>query len=372
MNHFAPHPGSQFEGYYSKFDLPSGARLALIISNVPNAKDRAHLVSFTYVPKGSTEYFQREIFIDSMEMVKTSPDGSFELRASPIGSMKVEADSTTTYTIKHEDFTFSGKTTTHQPWSSTTDTPEDLLVHLPLPLHWHVHSLAAACDFAMSIPSFAVPKADHSGTATVHQEKNWAQSFPSAHIWIQARDYTTSSTPFPQRSVCIAGGKILGTEAYLMGYRSTTHPAATKEKPFELDFRPPYAMRLLSLSPTLTTTPEFEKRQFKLSATSWTQRIDVTAKAPEDTFFPLSAPFPNGHLDNLLAESFAAEIKVKVYGWRWGPRWWDMRGWWTGSGKVRKDVGWWEVEEEVVFQNASLEFGGGYYGFAGSETRRAR
>lgn len=383
MDHFAPHTGARFEGYYSKFDLPSGAHLALIITSVPAAKDRPHLVSFTYVSKKTNEYFQREVAVEPITMARTSTVGTeFELRAPGIGSMSVKPDSTTSYSIKHEDFSFSATTTTHHPWSSTTSTPEGLLVHLPLPLHWHVHSLGSACTFELNISncSFLAPE-DRSGIAVVHQEKNWANSFPSAHVWIQARqgqpqphhDITQSNSEAPSRSICIAGGKIIGSEAYLLGYRSSTHPSCTPTHPiFELDFRPPFAMSLLGLSPNLTVKPDFAARSFTLSARDWRNRIDVHVSAPADTFFPLSAPFPDGHRDNLLAESFRAELKARVYTWVWGSKWWDVRGWWAGKTDGNPAVGHWKLSEEVVFEDASLEFGGEYYGFAGSKTRRGR
>ncbi|TKX25281.1 hypothetical protein C1H76_2514 [Elsinoe australis] len=394
MEHFAPHPGSGFEGFYSKFDLPSGARIALIICTVPGAKQKPHKVSFTYVPRTTNEYFQRQLWPGDMEMVKTSDDGSFELRAPGIGYMAVDRNSITSYSIKHEEFTFTGKTTTHLPWSTSTSTPEGPLVYLPLPLHWHVQSLGSQCDFELSIPSFPhVAPEDASGTATVHQEKNWANSFPSAHIWIQARDgpgpYGTSdpartststestvstSKSNPYRSICIAGGQIIGTEAYLLGYRSTSHPSCTPANPiYELDFRPPFAMRLLGASPSLTVKPSFKDRSFALSARNWFSRIDVEAKSDPATFFPLSSPFADGHRDNFLAQSFRAEIKVRVYEWVWGSRWWDLRGWWTGEGvEGVEGVGRWECKEETVFRDGSLEFGGGYYDWAGSKTKRAR
>ncbi|KAF2221127.1 hypothetical protein BDZ85DRAFT_222362, partial [Elsinoe ampelina] len=351
MEHFAPHPGSGFEGYYSKFDLPSGGRIALIICTVPKAEKRPHKVSFTYVPKSTKEhgYFQRFIWPDEMSMHRTGDGTSFTLEAPGIGHMTVANNSITSYSIRHEDFTFSGKTTTHVPWSTSTDTPEGPLVYLPLPLHWHVHSLGSLCSYNLSIPSYPhLANEDKSGTATVHQEKNWANSFPSAHIWVQARSSTPSpspsSSPNPHASLCIAGGQILGTEAYLLGYRSTTHPSCTPSHPvYELDFRPPLAMRLLGLSPSLSAVPNWEKRTFTLSARNWCTRIDVHATADEGTFFPLASPFPESHRDNFLAQSFSAEISVGVYEWVWGERWWDLRG------------------EEKRFEGGSLEFGGGYY-----------
>ena len=97
MQHFAPHSGSQFEGYYSKFDLPSGAKLALIVCTVPKAKDKPHMVSFTYVPHDTSKYFQKEVWADELHMVTVSKDNAFELRVPGIGWIRVHADSKTEY-----------------------------------------------------------------------------------------------------------------------------------------------------------------------------------------------------------------------------------------------------------------------------------
>ncbi|KAK3070435.1 hypothetical protein LTR53_010477 [Teratosphaeriaceae sp. CCFEE 6253] len=337
MEHNAPHKGATFEGYYSKFDLPSGAHLAIIICQVKGARQKPYMLSFTYVPAtdDATAVFQREIWADEMHMVTLSQDDhAFGLEVPGVGYARWGADSVTEYRFEHDAFTFHGKTTTRTPWSSGTETPEGLLVHLPLPMHWHVHSLASDCDFKLDIPSYHLPTADRSGTATVHQEKNWATSFPAAHIWLQARDHAHG------RGFCCAGGQILGLEAFLLGYRSAD---------LNIDFRPPFATRLAGLSPFMSYTTDWEARKFELSVQSFRQKVTLTATAPKGSFFALSSPFPEGHRENFLAQSFRARLEVKIYesGW-FGP---------------------WRLVREEVFEGASLEFGGGYYPPAGSSQR---
>ncbi|KAF2189797.1 Arginase/deacetylase [Zopfia rhizophila CBS 207.26] len=57
--HLAPHHSTAFQGYYSKFGLPSGAHLALIICTVPNATERPpHMVTFTYYPASGPPIYQ--------------------------------------------------------------------------------------------------------------------------------------------------------------------------------------------------------------------------------------------------------------------------------------------------------------------------
>ncbi|KAK4560432.1 hypothetical protein LTR86_005628 [Recurvomyces mirabilis] len=333
MEHHAPHPSSVFEGYYSKFDLPSGAKLAIIICEVKSAKKNPYMVSLTYVPKDVSKTYQKEIWAKEMHMVTYDKrTHAFGLEVPGIGYARWDANSTTEYDLKCPEFTFRGKTTSRTPWSAHTNTPEALLVNLPLPLHWHVQSLASDCDFEMSLPSYDLPPEDRSGKAIVHQEKNWAQSFPAAHMWLQARK--------GDRAFCCAGGKILGMEAFLLGYRS---------EDLNIDFRPPFAVRLAGLSPFLSYETKWEERKFELSVQNFFQKLTVTATAPKGTFFPLSAPFEEGHRPNFLNQSFQATFVVKIY----------KSGWFSPFKQVREDV----------FEGCSLEYGGGYYPPAGSEDR---
>lgn len=299
---------------------------------VKSAKFRPYKVSFTYVPHDVTKVFQKELWPEAMEMNVLSPDNAFEIRVPGVGFVKWNRNSITEYSIKDEAFSFEGKTSTRTPWSRRASTPESWLVYLPLPLHWHVHSLGSECQFSLDIPGYPLPPSDKKGTAMVHQEKNWALSFPKAHIWVQARD--------GERSFCCAGGQILGMEAFLLGYRS---------KMYEIDFRPPFATRLLRMSPFMSYITDWDNRSFSLSVQSFRQKIVVEASAPKGSFFSLSAPFEEGHLPNMLGQSFQATIKVKVY----------ESGWLSP----------WELVQEDDFEGGSLEFGAGYYPPRGSNQK---
>jgi len=292
------------------------------------------MVSFSYVSKDSKHVFQRELWAEHLQMVPHAHN-EFDLRVPGIGNIKVHADSTSEYTFDTNDFSFHAKTTTRTAWSDAAETPESLLVYLPLPLHWHVQSLSSDCDFDLSIPSDPdLHSDDKKGTATVHQEKNWANSFPSAHIWVQARTPTTG--------ICIAGGQILGMEAYLAGYRSS--------KPqYSMDWRPPLALKVAYLSPSMSVSNNWDERSFQMSLQTWTQKMVVKAQAPKGTFFSLSSPFADGHRENFLGQSFAATITVQVF----------------EAGLL----GPWELKHEETFEHGSLEFGGGYYPPAGSDKR---
>ncbi|KAK7536070.1 uncharacterized protein J3D65DRAFT_554621 [Phyllosticta citribraziliensis] len=355
MQHFAPHPRSAFEGYYSKFKLPSGSYLALIICSVPKAPTKPHMVSFTYVPTDKSQIYQREIWVEDIERVTKGSQEAFELRIPRLGTVSCIGDSTTRYSLSCEFFSFDATVhgSTRVPWNreSADSTPEGLLVHLPLPLHWHVHTLGSLANFRLSIPEnlYDFAAVDRDGVALVHQEKNWASSFPSAHIWIQACEPTHDSTspspsPCPPHSVpvrafCLAGGHILGTTAFLLSH----HPPSLDQP---LTFAPPFAMRVLNFSPFMSTHIDWASRRVRIEVRGWSRKINVRAQGEKEDFFGLSAPFADGHRKNWCAESFNAEVEVETYKWRWC--------------KWR-----WERVSVERFEKASLEFGGEWYGDRG-------
>ena len=334
MEHHAPHPGAAFEGYYNKFDLPSGAHLVLVTSKINRDRSKANALTITYVPPNASKsnIYQKEIFPETMEMQRIDKSHAFRIDVPGIGYAKWNADSSTEYEFEYEEFSFRANTTSRIAWSANTDTPEGMLVKLPLPLHWHVQSLGSQCKFSMQISGIELPTADMSGEAIIHQEKNWAYSFPSAHMWIQARE--------ADKSFCCAGGQILGMEAFLLGYRS---------KDLTIDLRPPFALRFLGVGPCMSYKKDWNDRSFELSIQSFRRKITVKATAPQGSFFSFSPPFPEGHRENYLGQSFQARIEVKIY----------QAGWFSP----------WRLLCEDLFENSSLEFGGAYYLPAGSKER---
>ncbi|KAF2035044.1 hypothetical protein EK21DRAFT_97221 [Setomelanomma holmii] len=334
MEHYAPHPSAKFEGWYSKFDLSSGAHIALIICSVPKASTRPYMVSFTYYPKSGSPIFQREHFVDSIEHVVTNPaTKAFDLRIPGLGHMTTNGAGKTSYELAAEDWSFEAHSDTYTAWSKSKSTPEGWMIHLPLPLHWHVHSLCSPCTFDLSIPALGdeLPVSDRSGNATFHQEKNWANSFPEAHMWVQAWDASEN------KGVCLAGGKILGQTAYLLGYRSPS---------LNLDFVPPFSASLLNVfSPFMSVDIDYPDSSFSLSVNNYWYKLDLKAQAPrEPGWFGLAAPFADGHRSNYCRESFLATIEVTIS---------EKSGWMPWSA-------WRQVKTEK-FEGASLEFAGGYY-----------
>lgn len=101
----------------------------------------------------------------------------------------------------------------------------------------------------------------------------------------------------------------------------------------------------------MTYSTDWEGRTFEASIQNLRRKITIKASAPVGSFFSLWAPFKEGFQENFLGESFRAKIEIRVFEsdwWFWGP---------------------WKLVRAERFENASLEFGGGYYPPAGSEQR---
>lgn len=328
MEHHKPHHSAQFEGFYTKFDLPSGASLIIVICTVPKATRRPHLVHFTYVPHNDAAIYQHELDVSDLAFSDVADGDGFSLHTPDGQARLTRAKNSGSLVIKTSDIVFKAKFLSRKAWSSQVSTPEWLLVYLPLPLHWHVHSLASKAKFSLQLPPFAnLPQEDRAGIATAHEEKNWANGFPSAHMWIQARN--------AGGGICLAGGKIMGMEAFLVGYRN-------EALGLEIDYRPPFALSVLGMSPFMSFRSDWESRTFEMNVANLAYKIKVKARAVRDSFFNLSAPTPDGHKENDMAESMKASVEVSV--WK---RSWPF-GTWTSVCTDR-------------FDGAALEFGGGYY-----------
>lgn len=328
---FMPHSSTSFEGHYSKFDLPSGASAVLVICTVKNAKSKPHMVSFTYVPEGSSDVFQRELWVEKINWVGITAGSrkGFKIDIPGVGYMKSMQNSVTHYWLNHDDFSLHAKTSSRVPWPNRQETPEGLLTYLPLPLHWHVQSLRSDCALELKIPSMAnLPPEDRYCKAKVHEEKNWGKSFPVSHVWIQARR--------EERGFCCAGGRTLGMEAYLASY---TSPGLT------VNFAPPFALKIFWLSPFMSAKVNWEQRTVQLHLQGLMTKLEVVAVAPKGAFFPLGAPFHEGHREKFLAQSFQTAVEVRI----------SKRSW----------LGKWELVHKDLLDNASLEFGGENYPLRG-------
>jgi hypothetical protein len=366
--HYAPHLGVQFEGYYSKFRLPSQSSVLLIVSAVPaaakaaqrssDASDiassrKAFLITFIYSSPDSTTHWKREYYPEDFKIdqlhdqtrsigpsepkhgFKTTWDqGEFSWRSgSEDGSVK----DTVFWRLNTKEVDFTATTTGKGiPWrpEDADSTPGGIFARFPLPIQWHVHTVQTPCSFDLDIkseePGAQLRQGDDRGEAWVHAEKNWAQSFPTGYTWIQGRD------PIKKTGICVAGGQALpGVQAYLLGYQGVKTPF--------ISFKPPSSVSVLGISFGLASDISFDKKTVVVDVKGWFRRLRVVANCDDaDTYFDLAAPLATGHAPGYCTQTFDATVKVQVYerSWPWSA---------------------WTVVETETFERSSLEFGGDFY-----------
>lgn len=335
-DHYAPHRNATFEGYYSRFELPSGWSICLIVSAVPAVarrlnpddhdalhKAKPFYIVLTYVSPDSTTIVQKEFWPPTFDVDST--DASFTIKWDT-GSFRWDGD-VVSWSLLTPSATFHASTipSTRTPWKpgDTDSTPAGLIARLPSPIQWHVHSVSSDCTFQLSIPGLP----DASGRAKVHYEKNWAISFPKSYNWLQARDHERG------KGICLAGGSLIpGVEAWLVGYQGS-HGRYLCFMPFSI-----FGFTLSGLS----TEVSYAKRLFSIDMKGWFRRLSVVATAPAETFFNFAAPLNTGHAPNYCVQSYATHVKVEVAE-RWTP--------WSA----------WTVVEREEYKNGGLEFGGDCY-----------
>ncbi|KAL7418304.1 hypothetical protein Q5752_006761 [Cryptotrichosporon argae] len=328
MHHYAPHPSSTFEGYYTKFDTPSSGSICLIVCAVPRAKERPHQISITHVaPDGATwqvELWPLRYDVKHDAGALGGGTGDFEI-VWETGTFGRRGERVF-WTVEAAEYTFEAETLARgTPWrpGEPSSTPAGALANLPLPVQWHVHTVDAPATLRLARPGHPTIE----GSARAHAEKNWAVSFPSAYIWVQARDHAR------RRGVSVAGGALFpGVEAFLVGYHGDDF----------LSFRPPSSVATALFSLGLTSTIDSVAGVAEIDVRGWLRRIVVRARCDTDTLFPLAAPLSTGHAPNYTAMSFQARIEVDGYA-----RSWPWQAWTRVDGDV--------------FERGSLEFGGDYH-----------
>lgn len=337
-DHYSPHPNATFEGYYSRFELPSGWSICLIVSAVPAVarrigpsdksaleKAKPFYIVLTYVSPDSSTIIQKEYWPLKFDTTQR-PDGSFEIKWDEGNFSWDRSRDVVSWRLDTSSARFRASTIpgTRTPWKADDEesTPAGLIARLPSPIQWHVHSLSSDCEFQIDIPDR--PKLADKGRAKVHYEKNWAISFPKSYNWLQARDHDRG------KGLCLAGGSLIpGVDAWLVGYQGSGNRY--------LSFMP-FSVLGLTVS-GLSTEVSYPKRRFRIDIKGWFRRLTVDASAPPETFFKFAAPLRTGHAPNYCTQSYATTVKVEVAE-RWMP--------WSS----------WKVVEREEYTNGGLEFGG--------------
>jgi tocopherol cyclase len=251
-----------------------------------------------------------------------------------------------------------------------------------LPIHWHVFSTASAAtwrltrrapsspfvDAPLSTPPQTADAVVASSRATAHLEQNHGVGFPTGWIWAHslspssARTFPSSpsgtsslasgTTPREKHPIrfATAGGRILGLEAYLFGFRDD-------ELGISWDFAPPWSAGVGGYRGLgLRTERDWAGRRVRLEVGDWARWAVVEMRAPPETFIPIPGPLDKGFAPGLCHQSFQARFTITLYARRLGFSVWDPRTWVSAEEWRWREVARYEVEE------AALEFGAGYVG----------
>jgi hypothetical protein len=167
-----------------------------------------------------------------------------------------------------------------------------------IPTHWYVYSLGSTVDYTFSNPEKDI---HHEGSAHGHVEKNWGQTFPAGHVWLQA------FAPDNNSQLCFSGAyfntpneTLSSPYLFVLGYRSPK---------VQLDFR---TNDIGIVFKDKDAKPR--ESSFSITAVGPSHTIELRTSAPFDTFSDaVLAPMTKVDWEPACRESFVATAEVKVY-----------------------------------------------------------
>lgn len=341
--HVPTTPGPWFEGWYFRVSDAdgSGSVAVIVASHLPKGEtytpgmalpgyinvlisegDGAPTRSFTAFPQETRSLVAGEPVSRNPDF---STDSNFEWIAEGYGSVtedSVNLNIPGTVDVRIETFD-------RIPWDRRFPAagPEGLLMFLPVPLHWYIHSLGSEATYSYTL-SDAVPSRTVSGEGYAHLEKNWQKEFPLGWVWVQgiAEDNCVQVVISLARVALDEETTIM---PWIAGYRS-------EGLQWDFRFHLPDAALTLEMDACAGT--------LSMTARDLFRTLRVEAAAPPDSFGDVSIPTENGFVPQSGKESFSATVTVSAF--------WHL--------PVLEALGIEWLIEEQVFYNAALEFGNGY------------
>jgi len=341
--HVPAAPGPWFEGWYFRVNDAGGSRSVAVIvaSHLPRGEtyvpgmvlpgyinvlicegDGAPTLSFTAYP-------QRTQSLVAGEAVSTNP------RLAPAPDFEWVAEGFGLVTQDSVNLQIPGeveisiRTENRVPWNANRPVmgPEGLLMFLPVPLHWYVHSLASDASYSYSLPGAGLDD-PVSGTGYAHLEKNWQREFPAGWVWAQGiAENIKAQFVISQADIALQGSA--GFTPWILGYRS-------EALRWDFRFHIPGATLATDMNPCAGT--------LRMEARDLYRTLIIEASAPPGSFGAVSIPTAEGFVAESGGESFSATVIVSAY--LHVPL----------LGKLGLE---WLVEQQV-FYNAALEFGNAY------------
>lgn len=338
--HVPAAPGPWFEGWYFRISDAGGSRSVAVIvaSHLPRGEtyvpgmalpgyinvlicegDGAPTLSFAAYPQQTRSLVGGRAASENPRLAAAS---DFEWVAQGYGSVTQDS---VNLTIPGE-VTVSIRTENRLPWNANHPAagPEGLLMLLPVPLHWYVHSLGSDATYAYRVGT----EEPVSGTGFAHLEKNWQREFPAGWVWAQGiSENNTAQVVVSQANVALRG--LPSFTPWILGYRS----GALR---WDFRFNAPGATLATDMDPCAGT--------LRMEARDPLRTLIIEASAPPGTFGSVSIPTADGFVAESGGESFSATVVVSAY--RHLP--------------ILGRLGYERLIEQQVFYNAALEFGNAY------------
>lgn len=314
-------PYPSFEGWFVRIMDPTNKFSAAVILATNYATDESQVTllfapgrnadkegdreavkyGYTYAVRIKTKdaKFTKKEQDEEWENKGEKPEG-FEWEANGVGRISVTPH-VTDVECTVEGYTFKAHLTKELLWDAhkSEKGPEGWARYVSIiPTHWYVYSLGSTVEYTFSNPE----KNIHSeGSAFGHVEKNWGQTFPAGHIWMQGISSDNTA------QVCCSGAyfktpneKLESTYVFVLGYRSPK---------LQLDFR---------TNDLGIVFKDFEfatlEGRASVTAVGPSHTVKIKAQAPFDTFSdPVLAPVTKTDWKPACRESFVATIEVEVY-----------------------------------------------------------
>lgn len=193
-----------------------------------------------------------------------------------------------------------------------------------LPTHWYVYSLGSEATYELSNEEKGL-KIEGKGLA--HQEKNWGETFPAGHVWMQAFTRDNKSQVVLSGAYYIINDNVKTPYIFAMGYRSPE---------LNLDMRtndPGVVFKDFEILPL--------EGRFAVKAVGPSHTLQIKCSAPPKSFSdPLLAPIGKVAWEPACRESYRATLEVDVF---------EHTAWGViGNSKL---------VQRQVFDLAGLEFG---------------
>jgi hypothetical protein len=217
-------PYPSFEGWFVRISDPSNALSVALITATNYATDESQ-ITLLFSPAPSADHQGNKHAKDDRTFVKSGytyavgvrtkdarfveveteedwdqedlglePRG-FHWIANGVGSLKAKPHSIDLdFTV--EGYHFKAHLTKEVLWDlhKSEKGPEGWARFLPIiPTHWYVYSLGSTVEYSFQNLEKGV---DNQGLAWGHVEKNWGQTFPAGHVWLQAISADNTSQVF--------------------------------------------------------------------------------------------------------------------------------------------------------------------------------